>query len=56
MMHVADLLPTISSWIGGDCPADIDGIDQSNQLLGKIKESLRKTMVTFWDDFCDTYS
>ena len=37
MMHIADILPTVSSWIDADCPADIDGVDQSKALLGKEK-------------------
>ena len=50
MMHIADILPTVASWLDLDCPADLAGVDQSAALLGKTSESPRNIVVGMWDD------
>ena len=43
MFHIMDFLPTLGSIVGADIPIDrpIDGLDQSNFLMGKSQKSAR---------------
>ena len=52
IVHITDLLPTIASITGFKVPNDrlIDGIDQSDFLLGKKDKSDREFIVTYVGD------
>ena len=49
MVHSIDLFPTLANFIGGDIPQDrtLDGVDQSDFLMGTAKESARESMVIY---------
>ena len=52
MISVHDFLPTFAKIIGVDVPKDrpIDGVDQTDFLLGKQKKSNRDSLITFIGD------
>ncbi|MBT6583596.1 MAG: sulfatase-like hydrolase/transferase, partial [Gammaproteobacteria bacterium] len=49
MVHTIDLFPTLANFIGGHIPQDrtLDGVDQSEFLMGRTKESARQSMVIY---------
>lgn len=49
MFSIMDFLPTLASIVGGEMPADrpIDGVDQSDVLLGKSATGHRDSLLTF---------
>ena len=49
MVHTIDLFPTLANFIGGHIPQDrtLDGVDQSDFLMGTAKESARESMVIY---------
>ena len=49
IFHQIDLFPTLASFIGVDIPKDrtIDGVDQSDFLMGKTNKSARDSMVIY---------
>jgi arylsulfatase len=49
IVHAIDLFPTLANFIGGDIPQDrtLDGVDQSDFLMGKAKKSARESMVIY---------
>ncbi len=49
IFHQIDLFPTLASFIGVDIPKDrtIDGVDQSNFLMGKTNKSARESLVIY---------
>ena len=49
IVHTIDLFPTLANFIGGDIPQDrtLDGVDQSDFLMGTAKESARESMVIY---------
>ncbi|MCH7643905.1 MAG: arylsulfatase [Myxococcales bacterium] len=49
IVHTIDLFPTLANFIGGDIPQDriLDGVDQSDFLMGKAKKSARESMVIY---------
>jgi len=49
MFSIMDFLPTLANIIGGEMPTDrpIDGIDQTDYLLGMQEESNREHLITF---------
>jgi arylsulfatase len=49
MFSTMDFMPTFASFVGAEMPTDrpIDGIDQSNWLLGKKDHSDREHLLTF---------
>jgi arylsulfatase A-like enzyme len=49
MVHTIDLFPTLANFIGGDIPQDrtLDGVDQSDFLMGTAKGSARESMVIY---------
>ena len=49
MFHQIDLFPTLAKFIGVDIPTDriIDGVDQSQFLMGKTKKSARESLVIY---------
>ena len=49
MFSIMDFMPTLASFAGGDMPTDrpIDGVDQSDWLLGKAENSAREHLLTF---------
>ncbi len=49
MVSIMDFLPTFANILGGELPDDrpIDGIDQTDYLLGKQDESNREHLITF---------
>jgi arylsulfatase len=52
MFAIHDFLPTLANIVGAKVPTDrpIDGVDQSDFLLGKQKKSNRDTLLTFIGD------
>lgn len=52
MFSIMDVLPTLAALIGADLPDDrpIDGIDQSDHLLGRQDHSNREHLLTFIGD------
>jgi arylsulfatase len=52
MFAIHDFLPTLASLIGAEVPSDrpIDGVDQSDFLLGKKATSNREHLLTFIGD------
>ena len=52
MIAIHDFLPTLARIIGADVPTDrpIDGVDQSDFLLGKQSKSNREHLLTFIGD------
>jgi len=55
LIHVSDIFPTVSSWVGGKCPADLDGIDQS-EALKTLGESPRDHVVLMYEQLKNIYS
>ena len=49
LFHQIDLFPTLASFIGADVPKDriIDGVDQSDFLMGKSEKSARESLVIY---------
>ncbi len=49
IFHQIDLFPTLASFIGVDIPKDrtIDGVDQSDFLMGKTNKSARESLVIY---------
>jgi arylsulfatase len=49
IVHEMDLFPTLAKIAGGKLPADrvIDGVDQSNFLLGKQEKSDRESIIVY---------
>ena len=49
LFHQIDLFPTLASFIGADIPEDriIDGVDQSDFLMGKSEKSGRESLVIY---------
>ncbi|HJL81875.1 MAG TPA: arylsulfatase, partial [Gammaproteobacteria bacterium] len=49
IFHQIDVFPTLASFIGVDIPKDriIDGVDQSDFLMGKTNKSARDSMVIY---------
>jgi arylsulfatase len=52
IVHEMDLFPTLASLAGAKIPSErvIDGIDQSDFLLGKQKESKRESVIIYVGD------
>ena len=51
MVHVMDMFTTLGKIAGGDIPTDrpIDGVDQTDWLLGKKKNSARESRLVFFN-------
>ncbi len=51
MVHVMDFYPTFGNIIGGDLPTDrpIDGVDQTDFLLGKREKSFRESRAVIFN-------
>jgi len=49
IVHAIDLFPTLANFAGGGIPDDriMDGVDQSDFLLGKSKKSARESVVIY---------
>ena len=49
MVHLVDLFPTLANFAGGDIPQDriLDGVDQSDFLMGKSEKSARESIVIY---------
>jgi len=49
IVHTIDLFPTLANFVGGNIPQDriLDGVDQSDFLMGKAKKSARDSMVIY---------
>ena len=49
IVHTIDLFPTLANFVGADIPQDriLDGVDQSDFLMGKAKKSARESMVIY---------
>ena len=49
IVHQIDIFPTLANFIGVDIPTDriIDGVDQSQFLMGKTKKSARDSLVIY---------
>src|SRR5262249_25932230 len=49
MFSIMDFLPTLASICGGKLPTDraIDGVDQTDVLLGRSAEGQRKSLISF---------
>jgi arylsulfatase len=49
IVHAIDLFPTLANFVGGEIPQDrtLDGVDQSDFLIGKAKKSARESMVIY---------
>jgi len=49
IVHTIDLFPTLANFVGGKIPQDrtLDGVDQSDFLMGKAKKSARESMVIY---------
>ena len=52
IVHVVDVFPTLATWAGGETPSDriIDGVDQSDFLMGKSEKSARESIVIYVDN------
>ncbi len=57
LMATIDFMPTLAKWMGATLPEEIrmDGVDQSDMILGKSDESKRETYCYMQHNFCDTY-
>lgn len=51
MIHVMDMFTTLGNIVGGDLPDDrpIDGVDQTDWLLGKTPHSARESRLVFFN-------
>jgi len=49
IVHQIDLFPTLASIVGADLPTDrvLDGVDQSDFLMGKSEKSARESVVIY---------
>jgi arylsulfatase len=49
IVHLIDLFPTLADFVGGDIPQDriLDGVDQSDFLMGKAEKSARETVIIY---------
>jgi arylsulfatase len=49
IVHQIDIFPTLAKFIGVEIPTDriIDGVDQSQFLMGKAKKSARESLVIY---------
>ncbi|HHH75545.1 MAG TPA: arylsulfatase, partial [Phycisphaerae bacterium] len=49
IVHLIDLFPTLANFVGGDIPQDriLDGVDQSDFLMGKSEKSARETVIIY---------
>jgi arylsulfatase A-like enzyme len=49
IVHAVDLFPTLANWAGGKVPEDrtMDGLDQSDFLMGKSDESPRESVMIY---------
>jgi len=49
IVHTIDVFPTLANFVGSDIPQDriLDGVDQSDFLMGKAKKSARESMVIY---------
>lgn len=52
IVHAVDLFVTLANWVGGKIPRDrtMDGVDQSDFLLGKSEKSARESIVIYVDN------
>jgi arylsulfatase len=52
IVHAVDLFATLASWAGATIPDDriMDGVDQSDFLLGKSEKSARESIVIYIDN------
>ena len=50
VFHQMDVFQTLASFIGAEVPKDrvIDGVDQSNFLMGKTMKSARESLVIYF--------
>ena len=49
IVHLVDVFPTLANFVGGEIPQDrvLDGVDQSDFLMGKSGKSARESMVIY---------
>lgn len=49
LVHAMDLFPTLATFAGGEVPEDraIDGVDQSDLLLGRAPDSGRESIIVY---------
>ena len=49
IVHLVDLFPTLANLVGGEIPQDriLDGVDQSDFLMGKSEKSARESVVIY---------
>ena len=49
IVHLIDVFPTLANFTGGEIPQDriLDGVDQSDFLMGKSKKSARESVVIY---------
>jgi arylsulfatase len=49
IVHLIDVFPTLANFVGGDIPQDriMDGVDQSDFLMGKSEKSARESIVIY---------
>ncbi len=49
IIHQIDLFPTLAKFSGGKVPTDrtLDGVDQSDFLMGKSKKSARESVIIY---------
>jgi arylsulfatase len=49
IVHTIDLFPTLANFVGGNIPKDriLDGVDQTDFLMGKSNKSARESMVIY---------
>jgi arylsulfatase len=52
IVHAVDLLVTLANWVGGNIPNDrtMDGVNQSDFLLGRSEKSARESIVIYLDN------
>jgi arylsulfatase len=52
IVHQIDLFPTLAEIVGGDIPQDriLDGVDQSDFLMGKSEKSARESVIIYIDN------
>jgi arylsulfatase len=49
IVHLIDVFPTLANFTGGKIPQDriLDGVDQSDFLMGKSKKSARESVIIY---------
>jgi len=49
IVHLVDVFPTLANFMGGEIPQDriMDGVDQSDFLMGKSEKSARESIVIY---------